>query len=248
MAAVLKQMTACPAAAELVELRLDLIAALDLPALLRAKTRPVIVTNRRREEGGAFDGPEEERIGILCQAVQEGAEYVDMEAATDHSLARRLFDTVTAAGKEGKRPRIIVSCHEWQGTPGERSLRRLWRTCREKGGDIVKIVTLARRPEDNLRILSLIPYSRRRGQEIIAFAMGEPGKISRIMSLLLGAHLTYAAAAKGGETAPGQLTCGELQKALALLPRSREMIREQRRKGHETLMTAGRPRGDESAA
>jgi len=227
MAAVLKQMAACPAAAALVELRLDLIAALDLPALLRAKTRPVIVTNRRREEGGACDGPEEERIGILCRAVQEGAEYIDLEASTEEGAAAPLFAAVTAAGKEGKRPRIIVSCHDWQGTPGERSLRRLWRTCREKGGDIVKIVTLARRPEDNLRILSLIPYSRRRGQEIIAFAMGETGRISRIMSLLLGAHLTYAAAAKGGETAPGQLTCRELQKALALLPPPREMIREQ---------------------
>jgi len=79
------------------------------------------------------------------------------------------------------------------------------------------VVTLARRPEDNLRILSLIPYSRQRGQEIIAFAMGEQGKSSRIMSLVLGAHLTYATAARGRETAPGQFTCKEMQKALTLL-------------------------------
>ena len=215
MAAVRKKMAACPPDAALIELRLDLIADLDLAALLRAKTRPVIVTNRRREEGGRFAGTEEQRLDLLCRAAVNGADYLDLEAAD--RLAERLFTAVSAAGKSGPRPRIIVSCHDWRGTPGVGSLRRCWRTCREKGGDIVKVVTLARRPEDNLRILSLIPYSRQRGQEIIAFAMGEQGKSSRIMSLVLGAHLTYATAARGRETAPGQFTCKEMQKALTLL-------------------------------
>jgi len=217
MTAVLRGMAACPPAAALVELRLDLIGGLDLPALLKAKTRPVIVTNRRREEGGAFGGSEEERIAILCRAVREGADYIDMEAATEDAAAAPLFAAVAAAAAKGNRPRIIVSCHDFRATPGVRTLQRRWRSCREKGGDIVKVVTRARRPEDNLRILSLIPYSRRRGQEIIAFAMGEQGKISRITSLLLGARLTYAAAARGRETAPGQLTCREMEKMLALL-------------------------------
>jgi len=217
MAAALAKMAACPPAADLMELRLDLIADLDLPALLAAKTRPVIVTNRRREEGGGFTGTEDERLDLLCRAARSGADYLDLEAATGATQAERLFAAVTAAGENGPRPRIIVSCHDWQGTPGVRSLQQRWRACREKGGDIVKVVTLARRPADNLRILSLVPYSRRRGQEIIAFAMGEQGRISRVMSLLLGARLAYAAAAKGRETAPGQLTCREMKAALALL-------------------------------
>jgi len=217
MAEVLKKMAACPPTATLIELRLDLIADLDLAVLLRAKTRPVIVTNRRRKEGGSFAGTEEQRLDLLCRAAVNGADYLDLEAATDDRLAERLFTAAAAAGKCGPRPRIIISCHDWRGTPGVGSLRRHWRACREKGGDIVKVVTLARLPEDNLRILSLIPYSKQRGQEIIAFAMGEQGKISRVMSLLLGAHLTYATAARGRETAPGQFTCKEMQKALALL-------------------------------
>ena len=243
MAAVLKKMAACPPAAAIIELRIDLIADLDLTALLRAKSRPVIITNRRREEGGGFTGTEEQRLDLLCRAAGSGADYLDLEAATDERLAQRLFTAVTAAGKSGIRPRVIISCHDFRATPGVRSLRQFWRTCREKGGDIVKVATFARHPADNLRIMSLIPYSRRRGQEIIAFAMGEQGRISRIMSLVLGAHLTYATAVRGRETAPGQLTCGELQKVLALLPPSREMTQEKRRPGQETLITAGRPQG-----
>lgn len=216
MAAALQGMAACPPTAALIELRLDLIADLDLTELLRAKTRPVIVTNRRREEGGRFAGTEEQRIDLLCQAAGSGADYLDLEAATDDKLAERLF-SAAAAGKGGKRPRIIVSWHDWRGTPGVDALRRRWRACREKGGDIVKVVTLARRPEDNLRILSLIPYSRRRGREIIAFAMGEQGRSSRIVSLLLGAYLAYATAARGRETAPGQFICEEMSTALNLL-------------------------------
>mgnify|MGYP001235068768 CR=1 FL=1 len=129
MAAVRKKMAACPPDAALIELRLDLIADLDLAALLRAKTRPVIVTNRRREEGGRFAGTEEQRLDLLCRAAVNGADYLDLEAATEDRLAERLFTAVSAAGKSGPRPRIIVSCHDWRGTPGVGSLRRCWRTC-----------------------------------------------------------------------------------------------------------------------
>jgi 3-dehydroquinate dehydratase type I len=197
--------------ADLLELRIDRIADLDLPMLLKAKKGPVLVTNRRREEGGGFCGTEEERLFLLREAVRLGADYVDLEAATDDRLARRLLAVVA---EQGRRTRVIVSFHDFRGTPVERILRQTWRVCREKGGDIVKIVTHARRPEDNLRVLSLIPYSRRRGQDIIAFCMGEQGRISRIMAPLLGSFLAFAALEKGEEAAPGQWTVGEMKQLL----------------------------------
>jgi 3-dehydroquinate dehydratase type I len=43
--------------------------------------------------------------------------------------------------------------------------------------------------------------------------MGKEGKISRIISPLVGSYLTYAALTKGKETAPGQITVSELKKA-----------------------------------
>ena len=214
MERAMEKMTNRSRHADLLELRIDLIADLDLPALLQAKTGPVVITNRRREEGGGFLGTEEERIFLLCEAVRLEAEYVDMEVATDDGLARQVID---AAAGQGCHTRIIVSFHDFNATPTAGALRRIWGACRGKGGDIVKIVTYARRSEDNLRVLSLIPYSRKRGQDIIAFCMGEQGRISRVMALLLGSYLAFAALDKGEEAAPGQMTIEEMKQILRIL-------------------------------
>lgn len=214
MEMALEKMTAQSRHADLLELRIDLIADLDLPVLVKAKTCPVLITNRRPEEGGGFRGTEEERIFLLCEAVRLKAEYVDMEVATDDGLARQVLG---AAAGQGGHTRIIVSFHDFNATPTEGVLRRIWGACREKGGDIVKIVTHARHSEDNLRVLSLIPYSRKRGQDIIAFSMGEQGRISRIMALLLGSYLSFAALEKGEEAAPGQMTVEEMKQIMRIL-------------------------------
>ena len=79
------------------------------------------------------------------------------------------------------------------------------------GADVVKIVPFARFWEDNLNILSLIPFAKERKQKIVAFCMGEKGKISRIFSPFLGAAWTYASLDKNKLSAPGQLTVRELK-------------------------------------
>ena len=79
------------------------------------------------------------------------------------------------------------------------------------GAEVVKIVTFARSFEDNLKILSLIPYAREREQEIVAFCMGEKGKMSRIFAPLMGAAWTYASLNRQKASAPGQLTAREMK-------------------------------------
>jgi 3-dehydroquinate dehydratase type I len=79
------------------------------------------------------------------------------------------------------------------------------------GADVLKIVTFARSFEDNLKVLSLIPYAREKKQEIVAFCMGEKGKMSRIFAPLMGAAWTYASLDRKRTSAPGQLTVGELK-------------------------------------
>jgi len=76
--------------------------------------------------------------------------------------------------------------------------------------DVIKIVSLARTWEDNLTILSLIPYARERRQKVVAFCMGEKGKISRIFSPFLGAAWVYASLNRSRASGPGQLTAGEM--------------------------------------
>jgi 3-dehydroquinate dehydratase type I len=79
------------------------------------------------------------------------------------------------------------------------------------GADVVKIVPFARSWEDNLNILSLIPLAKEKKQKIVAFCMGEKGKISRIFSPFLGAAWTYASLSQSKVSAPGQLTVRELR-------------------------------------
>ena len=85
--------------------------------------------------------------------------------------------------------------------------------------DILKLVTMARQPEDNLRVLSLIPQAQARGKEIIAFCMGPLGKWSRVTAPLMGSFLTFAPFSKSGASAPGQLTVNEVKRLWKTLRR-----------------------------
>jgi 3-dehydroquinate dehydratase type I len=198
----------------ILELRIDHIREPDLERIFSHKRGKVIATNRRREEGGRFAGTEEERVRSLRQAAALGADYVDIEASTDgkliSALKREIVDTESGA-------KLIVSHHDFQRTVPESSLREKMEMCGEWSPAIVKIATMARSMEDNLHILRLIPHARRKGVKIIAFCMGSAGRISRVMSPLLGAYLFFAAANRNEATAPGQMHVQEMLRVLGIL-------------------------------
>jgi 3-dehydroquinate dehydratase type I len=200
--------------ADILELRIDQIKNLNLEGLLRRKRGRVLVTNRRKDEGGGFSGTERERVELLKEAVALGVDYVDIEVRTEEALIKELSGKI---GNHHGRVKWIVSHHDFSGTPSERSLRRRLDECNRTGADIVKIVTYANTVDDNLRVLGLIPYARRRGLEIIAFCMGEVGQISRIMAPLLGSYSSYVSLEKGAESAPGQLTVEEIRQVFSIL-------------------------------
>jgi 3-dehydroquinate dehydratase type I len=107
--------------------------------------------------------------------------------------------------------RIIISCHVLNETPGRRELEELFVSLTRRKPDIVKIVTYANTLEDNLRTLDLITVARDHGTPVITFCMGPLGRISRVVSPLLGGFLTFAALARGEESAAGQLTATEIR-------------------------------------
>lgn len=190
---------------EATEVRLDTLAKPDLAALLGKKPGPVIITNRRREEGGYYEGSEEERVDLLLEAIERGADYVDLEAKTPPPYLGKALSRI----KE-KKARVILSWHDLRGTPTLVELKRRFREMSALKPDVIKIVTFARRYEDNLSILNLIPYARKHGKEIISFCMGPFGKPSRVLAGFLGSYFTYVAPETGSETAPGQLTVKEI--------------------------------------
>jgi 3-dehydroquinate dehydratase type I len=210
------------ALANTVELRIDGMKDPDLRGLLKEKKGKVLVTNRRREEGGAYGGPEGDRVKLLEEAVSLGADYVDLEASTDRTLIMKLKATIEERSKKRLHhhpgcTKLILSWHDFAGTPSERVLRKKFRDMTAIGADIIKMVTYAKTMDDNLRVLRLAPYARRQGQEIIAFCMGALGRSSRVMTALMGSYLTYASLARGAESAPGQLTVDQMKKIWEIL-------------------------------
>ena len=212
--AALMQMRRSFPLADILELRIDQIPNINLEKLMVGKRGKILVTNRGRDEGGGFSGTERERVELLKEAVALGADYVDIEVRTEEALIQELSAKV---GNHHGHTKWIISHHDFCGTPSERALRRRLGECTRTGADIIKIVTYANRMEDNLRVLGLIPYARRKGQEIIAFCMGELGRISRIMGTLLGSYFSYVSLEKGAESAPGQLTIGEMKQISRVL-------------------------------
>jgi len=190
--------------ADLIELRMDYLRGSELGPLLNAREKPFIITNRRKEEGGKYGRDEKRRFGILREAIELGAEYVDVEMNSEKPLLRDLI-----ANK--KKTRIVLSLHDFRKTPCQEELRKLFDRMAQMEGEVVKIVCLARSWEDNFNILSLIPYAKKRKKEIVAFCMGERGKMSRVFAPFTGAAWTYAALSKGKTSAPGQLTIWEMK-------------------------------------
>jgi len=192
------------------ELRLDYLEQPDLPRLFRTRPGPVIATNRLPAEGGRWRGSEEERRRLLEEALALGVSCLDVELAADAAWRRELY------ARRGD-AKIILSWHDFSGTPDAATLAATLQEMLDQEAEILKLVTLARQPEDNLRLLSLIPQARDRGREIIAFCMGPLGKWSRLASPLLGGFLTFAPFSKKGASAPGQLTVNEVKRLWQML-------------------------------
>jgi len=212
----LERMEASFLLADVVELRIDSMRAPNLENLLSAKKGPVIVTARRREEGGFFAGSERERITLLREAVGCGAEFVDVELSTDETLAAAVSQEIR---KRGGRTKLIISCHDFRKTSSYGTLQKTYNRCVSRGADIVKIVTFARSLQDNLKILRLVDWAQGTGGSIIAHCMGEKGRVSRVMAPLFGSYLAFAALTEGRESAPGQLTAPEMKRILGTLER-----------------------------
>ena len=137
-----------------------------------------------------------------------GADYIDVEVESDEAFLQPLIDEQR---RNRDRTELVLSYHDFRETPSSPALYDLFDRMAEIKAEIVKIVTFAHCYEDNLRILSLIPYAKERGQEIIAFCMGEKGKVSRILAPMMGAVWVYASSSHGRGSAPGQLTAPELR-------------------------------------
>ncbi len=204
-----------------IELRLDWLTRPEdgialIPELLaQGDAIIVIVTCRRKANGGKFRGTLARQFQILEAASRAGAHLIDLEIESAEQAGLRKVAHLREIG------RVVLSFHDFERTP---PLRSVARRLRRFPADYYKLVPTATRQRDNCAVLELLDAiqksSERAGQQDpkqagrwIAFCMGEPGVPSRILSLAHGGAFVYAVpagvyATPAGERAipaPGQL-------------------------------------------
>lgn len=199
--------------ADVIEIRLDSLFQPEIEPFVKQLTKPLLFTNRPEWEGGSFKGPEAARIALLLQAIQQNCALVDLELKTAPELRGELLDVLLKHPQTG----LIVSWHDFSGTPSRAELGEILQQQMESGAHIGKIVTTANDHKDVLRILNLLAIAAENNFPLIAFCMGAIGKISRLATTKLGGYMTYAAPDGGKETAPGQVPVSVMREILSRL-------------------------------
>jgi len=180
---------------DLIEVRLDKFAkAADVAELLAAKPKPVIMTCRRSQEGGDWQGPEEERLALLRHCIISKAEYVEIELDVADQI--RPFPG-------SKR---VISYTNLRETPTD--ISEIYQKARTKNPDVIKLMTLARTPEEAWPLVQILAKP---ALPTVVVGLGKPGLMLSILGKKMGSPWTYAALERGMEAYPGDTTIHALQ-------------------------------------
>ena len=188
------------------EIRFDFLNPNLVPDALqqiKKDLRKCVCTLRPVSEGGKFSGSEKNRISIIKLIAEYNPFLLDVELNTlskNKNLRRYLKNTGTD---------ILVSWHNFKQTPSNSALKKKL-TQMKKISNNIKIVTMAKSINDATRVLSLY---KNNNTKLIAFSMGNYGRISRILCLFLGSPYTYASLGK--PIAPGQFSVDEVKSIFA---------------------------------
>jgi len=182
------------------EIRVDYLDNLNLEIIKIIKQKlkvKAIFTCRSSQDGGQFQGSDVEQIEFLMFATDLGFEFIDVDWRLISNFKHKFEHT-----------KIIVSYHHYQHTPSYLNLKHKLKKMRASVADIYKFACLVKSEKDLFKLYKLL-LAKKSGEEMIVLGMGHLGKLSRVISPLLGGYLTFASL--NTPTAPGQLSLQELQ-------------------------------------
>ncbi len=180
--------------ADLLEVRLDRFGkAPDVGELLANKPKPVIMSCRRAQDGGYWDGTEQERLAILRQCIISKADYVEIELDVADDIRR--FPP----------SQRVISYTNLSETPAD--ILEIYDEMKTKSPDVIKLVTLARTPEEAWPLVQIVAKAT---VPTVVVGLGKPGVMLAILGQRIGAPWIYAALERGMEAYPGQPTIDDL--------------------------------------
>ena len=196
------------AAPDLLELRGDHFARDPgaLEGLLTRPPRPLVVTVRHPEEGGAEPGLDDAARGRLYRRLlRPTVVALDVEVRSLASLA----EATAAARQQGTG--LIASFHDFQGMPDAARLRELAGQAADAGADVFKVAAITRGPADLARLLDLLGAEDRIALAVMG--MGPLGKVSRLALASAGSVLNYGHLGKAAQV-PGQWPAARLRERI----------------------------------
>lgn len=218
----------CPLSMEDIE---ELFSTSDVPLVATCRIsevrKRIVAANPDMDDRKIDTRAVQEAESELITAIHSGAAFVDLEIEAPAMMSKRLRRETRENGTV-----YVRSYHDYNGTDSAEALKALTEKCFAIGADIAKIVTTAQGDDDQVnasvtRLLSL--YDTFDPAKLIAFAMGEQGRDSRIQCLAKGAPYTYAALNQSEAAAPGQMTTARMKQLvygnrLPSMPADRDII------------------------
>ncbi|MBB5183235.1 type I 3-dehydroquinate dehydratase [Catenisphaera adipataccumulans] len=193
---------------DLIEIRLDAFPQEQLlhwsfPLIeksLAAVSKPVILTIRTKSQGGQVDIDAQTYEKWLRQMLRYDC-YLDVEL--EHA---RQFEQPLETDK------MVISYHDFQTTPND--LDAIWEEMDEYEAAIEKIACMPQTTEDVTRLL-ISCFDHATSSEKLVIAMGETGRISRIIGGLFDSSYTFCTLSTS--SAPGQVPLDQAVKYLDIL-------------------------------
>lgn len=185
---------------DLVELCLDhLIKEPDVGDLVKATGKPVLVSCRRPQDGGHFQGSDEDRIKLLRQAIGAGPAYVELE-----------LDIAGSIPRFGATKRVIsyTSLDKPLG-----KVEEIFDEANEVHADVVKFTWPTPTLDAAWPLLAAV--TKKRQVPVVGEGLGRAGLMFSLLGRKYGSPWIYAALEKGMEAHPGQATIWELDDVYA---------------------------------
>ena len=180
---------------DLIELCLDrLIKPPDMKDLLSGLKKPVLVSCRNKDQGGQFEGTEEQRMVLLREAIVAAPAYIELD-----------LDTAKKIPRFGDTKRVISY------TSLNKSLTNIdgvFDRAAKVNADIVKFTWPTPTLEDAWPLLAAV--TKKKEPPVVGLGLGNSGLTFSLLGRKYGSPWIYAALEKGMEAFENQPTVGDL--------------------------------------
>ncbi|MCI5825236.1 MAG: type I 3-dehydroquinate dehydratase [Arcanobacterium sp.] len=182
--------------------------------IVEATSLPLLLTIRTSDQGGEAK-LSTGRYRLLLAEMLDTLVHIDVPPERIAIDLEHWFDGTPALVQRAQERgfTVVLSHHDWQETPDSDIMQIVYEDMLELPGAVAKLAVMAHDDGDVQRLLDVTArVAHSSGRAIIAIAMGEIGRRSRLEGWKYGSMATFATVGAG--SAPGQPSVAELHAAL----------------------------------